>query len=135
MKVLHRGFSLIEALVSLLVLSVGVLGLCRLQVALWSSSSALHATALASLLAGGQLERWLTPELHGIDPTANETAQFMCAGRRFKSALSVSQSEDLTTTAIHIEWTDPAGTQSLALATATDNQSTAADSRWLLPPR
>ena len=47
MKVPHRGFSLIEALVSLLVLSVGVLGLCRLQVALWSSSSALHATALA----------------------------------------------------------------------------------------
>ena len=47
MKTKLRGFSLIEAMIASLVLSVGLLGLARLQAQLWSSAAQLHATTAA----------------------------------------------------------------------------------------
>ena len=51
-----QGFSLIEALITLLVLSVGMLGLGQLQARLWAGAGDLHALAGAYLLGENLLE-------------------------------------------------------------------------------
>jgi type IV pilus modification protein PilV len=135
MKAVNGGFSLIEALVSLLILSIGVLGVCRLQATLWSSSVALHAAAMAGLLARDQLEKAVTAELTGVRHNQGGVARFVYAGSSFTSATSISHTEAITAAEVRVQWSDHTGSHSMALATATRGQPTAADSRWLLPRR
>lgn len=135
MKAGHGGFSLIESLVSLLILSIGVLGLCRLQAALWSNSNALHAAAMAGLLARDQLEKTVTSELTDIGHNRDEVAEFVYAGNPFSTAASITRTDAVSVAEVRVQWTDHTGTHSMTLATATSSRPTAADSRWLLPPR
>jgi type IV pilus modification protein PilV len=135
MKQAQAGFSLIEALVSVLVLSIGVLGLCRLQAQLWSSSSALHAAAAAKLLASSYLEKTVTSQLTGIDLNQESASELVYAGTLLSTALSVANTAEITTAEIRVQWSNQTGTHSIQLSTATDRQPAAADTRWLLPAR
>jgi len=135
MKAVSGGFSLIEALVSLLILSIGVLGVCRLQAALWSNSDALHAAAMAGLLARDQLEKAVTSELTGVRHNQSGVAAFVYAGNTFTTATSITHTEKISAAEVRVQWTDHTGTHSIARATATSSQPTAADSLYLLPQR
>ena len=59
-----------EALISLLVLSVGPLGLGQLQAALWKSAGQLYAESEAHLLSASYLERGLSAA--ATEPGAQE---------------------------------------------------------------
>jgi Tfp pilus assembly protein PilV len=133
MKAASGGFSLIEALVSLLILSIGVLGVCRLQAALWLSSDSLYAAAMAGLLARGQLEKAVTRELTGVRHNQGEVATLVYTGKSFTTTTSITRAEAITGAEVRIQWTDRSGSHSMALATATHAQPTAADSLYLLP--
>ena len=130
-----HGFSLIEALVSLLVLSIGVLGLCRLQAQLWSTSNALHAAAAANLLASSHLEKTVTTLLTGIDLDQDSASELVYAGTLMSTELSVANTAEITTVEIRVQWSNQSGTHSIQLSSATDGHPAAADTRWLLPAR
>ena len=102
-KQAQAGFSLIEALVSVLVVSIGVLGLCRLQAQLWSSSSALHAGAAAKLLANSCLEKTVTSQLTGIDLKQLSTSELVYAGTLLRTAGSVANTAEITEAEIRVQ--------------------------------
>ncbi|MEA2080622.1 MAG: prepilin-type N-terminal cleavage/methylation domain-containing protein [Pseudomonadota bacterium] len=129
----HRGFSLIEAMVSVLVLSIGLLGLCRLQAQLWSSSNALHASAAANLLASSYLEKAVASQLTGIDLNQDSASELVYAGTLLSTALSVANTAEITEAEIRVQWSNQTGAHSIQIGTATDSHPAAADTRWLLP--
>ncbi len=131
-KYLH-GISLIEALVTLLVLSIGLLGLGQLQARLWSSSGKLHATANAWLLGATYLEILTATQIISPDLIANPPVQVLRAGTLFNTTVSLSQDDLLTEAEIRVEWEDPSGSQSIRFKSVTDTVSRASDTRLLLP--
>ncbi len=128
-----RGFSLLEALVTLLVLSVGLLGLGRLQARLWRDSAELRTNADAFLLAGNALETapvdWLVQspaaELPGL------------AGHRYAVTLTQSESpspaDSLLITRLAFSWRQRSATRSLALSASRNTAIQPRDALWLLP--
>jgi Tfp pilus assembly protein PilV len=127
------GFTLVEALVTLLVLSVGLLGLGQLQVRLWLGSSDLHATTQAWLLAHNLMEvsaaEWLaTPSPVQLSPPSAEN---------FSIALSQSRAGapimDVTDTRLTLAWQRPSGARSLVLEMSRAGLAPVRDARWLLP--
>ena len=56
MQQYYRGFSLLESLILLLVLSISMLGLGQLQVRLWVKAGSLHTLDEAYLLAVNLIE-------------------------------------------------------------------------------
>lgn len=127
----QNGFSLMESLIAVVVLSTGLLGLARLQAGLWQSAGQLHAQSEAQVLCVSNLE-------HGLHAApASDTAQ---QPRRsssgsgytvFESRL-LSERQGLLTelhSAVHWQHTD--GLSTLRLMTASYRPD-AGDVRWLL---
>lgn len=87
-KKIQHGFSLIEVMVSLLVLGVGMLGLSGLQVASMKGTNNAHARTVASMLAMGLGERMRANSAgveggfydNDVDCDTNEPS---CRGTRF----------------------------------------------------
>jgi type II secretory pathway pseudopilin PulG len=124
------GFSLIEALVTLLVLSIGLLGLGQLQTRLWRGSGDLHATDDAFLLAHNLLETRPLGWFGQAAPSGN-------GGKAL--AVQITQSglpppfANLTTTRLAVRWQRPSGPKALALTLTWNNRINTRDARWLLP--
>jgi Tfp pilus assembly protein PilV len=133
MKKNLRGISLIEALVTLLVLSIGLLGLGQLQARLWSSSGVLHATSNAYLLGMKYLEILSARQMIAPDLVAVPPSQTLHSGTRFNTAVSLSEDEPLSEAEIRVVWKDRSGSQSVRLESVTGTVSRAFDTRWLLP--
>lgn len=127
------GFGLVEALVTLLVLSIGLLGLGRLQAGLWRSGGDVHAAADALLIAQNLLEitpvDWLPAP--ATDPLP-EPAGGPVVTHISRSQLSPAFPE-LTTTRLDLRWQRPSGEQTLDFITIHNNEIRAPDTRWLLP--
>jgi len=127
------GFSLVEALVTLLVLSIGLLGLGRLQAQLWRGSGNLHAAADASLLADNLLEidpvDWL--------PETGKNALYKQSGEHFSITIKQfpesTPSENLTSTHLELRWWRPSGELSLQRTITRNDNIAPQDARWLLP--
>ncbi|MGD2076266.1 MAG: prepilin-type N-terminal cleavage/methylation domain-containing protein [Gammaproteobacteria bacterium] len=123
------GFSLIEALIAVLVLSVGLLGLGQLQAALWKSAGQLYALSEAYLLSASHLERVLT------DPSQISeqrlSTQSPSGYTLFDSSLRTEARGPFTEISVSCHWEDTRGTQAVGLQTAV-YQSDSADSQWLL---
>jgi len=133
MKKTLRGISLIEALVTLLVLSIGLLGLGQLQARLWSSSGMLHATSNAYLLGTTYLEILTATQIITPDLIANPPLRILSSGTLFNTAVSLSEDEQLTEIEIRIVWEDRNGSQAVNLESVTNTASRAYDTRLLLP--
>lgn len=126
------GFSMIEALVTLLVLSIGLLGLGRLQAGLWRSGGDLHAAQTAFLVAQNRLEserlnsrlQWPARSAPADDPAYRVDVAHTPLP---------APSSALTATRVSLHWRRPAGEQSLELTAVRDRGSHPEDSRWLLP--
>jgi Tfp pilus assembly protein PilV len=128
-----HGISLIEALITLLVLSIGLLGLGQLQARLWSSSAKLHATSNAYLLGTEYLEILSARQMISPDLIADPPLQAQRSGTVFNTAASVSEDEQLTEAEVRVVWEDRSGLQSVSLESVTDTVSRASDTRLLLP--
>ena len=126
------GISLIEAMVTLLVLSIGLLGLGQLQARLWSSSSELHATSNAWLLGTTSLEILTARHIISPDLIASPPLQVTHAGTLFNTAVSLSEHDQLPEAEIRVVWEDRSGSQSIRLESITGTVSRASDTRWLL---
>jgi len=133
MKKNLRGISLIEALITLLVLSIGLLGLGQLQARLWSSSGKLHATSNAYLLGMEYLEILSAKQMIDPDLVADPPLQALRSGTLFNTDVSLRDDEPLIEAEIRVGWEDRGGSQSVRLESATGTVSHAFDTRWLLP--
>jgi prepilin-type N-terminal cleavage/methylation domain-containing protein len=127
----QAGFSLIESLIAVLVLSVGLLGLGQLQAGLWKSAGQLYALSEAYLLSAGYLERALTGQ--SASNPERRLAQSPSGYTAFDSALRAESQGRLTQIRITSRWRDTDGAQALVLLTAVYRDE-GADSRWLLNP-
>ncbi len=133
MKRYAGGISLIEALITLLVLGIGLLGLGQLQARLWSSSGNLHATSTAWLLESTYLEILTATQIIAPDLIAPPPLQILRSGTLFNTAVSISKGEQLTRTEIRVIWEDRHGPQLVGLESVTNTISRAFDTRLLLP--
>ncbi len=131
-KHLH-GISLMEALITLLVLSIGLLGLGQLQARLWSSSANLHATSNAWLLGSTFLEVLTATQVIAPDFVATPPLQSQRSGTLFSTVVSISEGEKLPETEIRVAWEDQSGPQTVSLESVTNTVSHAYDTRLLLP--
>lgn len=126
------GFTLIEALVTLLVLGIGLLGLGQLQAQLWRSSGDLHASQGAFLLAHDLLEsrplEWLPATADGPLPHGKEI-RYTYEITENNPQPSISA---LTTTRLELHWRDASGARALLLTTTRNTGIDPADARWLL---
>jgi len=128
----HRGFTLIEALVSVVVLSIGLLGLGQLQARLWSASGDLHSTDEAYRLASSALEKSAIAQMIAADLIADTTAQITASATQFAVDLSRTEQPQLIEARVLVEWEHQSGSRSLALDSAIYTNSRPSDSRLLL---
>ena len=128
-----RGISLIEALITLLVLSIGLLGLGQLQARLWSSSGKLHATSNGYALGISYLEMLTATQIIAPDLIADLPLRVQRSGTLFNTAVSFSEDGQLTETEIRVVWEDRNGPQAVNLESVTNSASRASDARLLLP--
>jgi prepilin-type N-terminal cleavage/methylation domain-containing protein len=128
----HRGFTLIEAMVTVVVLSIGLLGLVQLQARLWSASGDLHSTDEAYLLASNTLEKSAIAQMITADLIADTRAQLAGSATLFAVNLSLTQQQQLAEARVRVEWEHQSGPRSLALDSAIYTNSRASDSRLLL---
>jgi Tfp pilus assembly protein PilV len=131
MTVRQGGFSLMEALISLLVLSVGLLGLGQLQAELWKSAGQLYAVSEAYLLSANDLERGLSAGATELTVLANRSVRSVSGYTEFDSVMHVAQRGWLTEMDISSHWQDTSGANSVRLRTAAYRPPTS-DSRWVL---
>jgi Tfp pilus assembly protein PilV len=133
MKKNAHGFSLLEALITLLVLNVGLLGLGQLQARLWAGAGDLHTLADAYMLGENLLEisplTWL--------PATTEQNLLAQSQPAIDATLNQPDPDQgnspLVTTAANLHWRRPSGEHSLSLSTSVNTGLAARDTRWLLP--
>src|SRR5215471_12867444 len=70
----HRGFSLVEVMVALLVISIGLLGIAKMQALALSNTSGARVRALASLEAASLAATMQADRNYWGTVTANTTA-------------------------------------------------------------
>jgi len=124
----NAGFSLVEALITLLVLSVGLLGLGQLQARLWTGAGDLHRQENAYLLGENLLETdrltWLTDRPLKTSGISVNTVRYPAGTNR--------DSRKLTTIDLTLQWHQTAGVQSLTLSTTVNSHPEPGYTRCLL---
>jgi len=128
-----RGISLIEALITLLVLSIGLLGLAQLQSRLWSGSGRLHASGNAYLLGSEYLEIMLARQMISPVLAAMPPLQLQRAGTLFSSVTSINRNAQLAAAEIRIEWQNRSGPGAISLESTASIATRFSDTRLLLP--
>jgi len=128
----QSSFSLIEALISLVVLGIGLLGLAQLQARLWSASAELHSSDEAYLLAGNSLEQFAIAQLFAIDLGGDSTTQVTGSTTQFLVNLTLTELEQIAEARVQIEWEHQRGLRSLTLDSAICTSARTADNRLLL---
>ena len=133
MSVRQSGFSLIEALISLLVLSVGLLGLGQLQATLWKSGGQLYAVSEAYLLSASYLERGLSAGAPEPAAQENRMARSGSGYTDFDAAVQLEQQGWVKAMDVASHWQDTSGAHTVRLRSSV-YQPAISDSRWLLSP-
>ncbi|HHJ15922.1 MAG TPA: hypothetical protein ENJ80_04410 [Gammaproteobacteria bacterium] len=128
-----RGFSLIEALLTVLVLSIGLLGLGQLQARLWVASGQLHAQNTAYQLGSNRLEMAAAALLITPDLIPDPPLQVPGIGTLYDTRLLITADGQLSKAQIRITWSVPSGSESVTLATAMERMARTSDTRLLLP--
>jgi prepilin-type N-terminal cleavage/methylation domain-containing protein len=129
----HRGFSLMESLVTLLVFSIAMLGLGQLQARLWVSSGDIHRANQALLIAENVTElleiNTLISQKQSLTPTIPPYRSLP----GFNYEQSVFSAGLTATTEVRVLWQRPSGADSISFRTSFSNSLLAEDADWLLP--
>jgi len=128
------GFSLIEALITLLVLTIGLLGLGQLQARLWTVAGDLHTREDAYLLGENLLEisplTWLPVSAEQNLVKQPETAIVATLDRNNPT----DDRSALISTKVNMSWHRSSGKYVLSLSTTVNTNLSGENTRWLLPP-
>lgn len=128
----QSGFSLTEALITLLVVSIGWLGLGQLQVRLSTATMNRSSAAYAQLLQSVYYEKMVSYELSGIPENFPDTEPVSTPSTTYKVQLSPSVIDTLSDTRIEIEWTDINNTRNEVTSLTLNTHPDPYDTRWLL---
>lgn len=128
----QRGFSLVEALITVLVLSVGLTGIARFQLHAWRSGLDASRRADALRLLSEQLDTLrmnasltAVPASGADEPAADHT--------RFTRRWFYTPADAAFATArASLTWQDGARQQSLSLATLVNRRPRAQDGAWVV---
>lgn len=129
-----RGFTLVEVLIAIVLLSVGLLALGAWQLGLAGHGESMRQRGEALRLAQDRLELWRlqastepAPATNGWDESA------LRSNTRYERAWTATSAPDDTTqdATIDVRWTDRAGPQSLVLRSAV-TPADPAEAGWLL---
>ena len=129
----QKGFSLMEALISLLVFSIGMLGLGQLQARLWVNSGNIHSANQALLIAENITELVELKVLITPGNALRPTLPAYLSPSEFNYEQSVLASGLVTTTAVQVLWQRPSGADSTTLQTSFISGFLARDAAWLSP--
>ena len=130
----HRqtGFSLVEALVSLLVLSIGWLGLGQLQARLSIAGLNQSNRAYARLVQSVYYEKTMSYGLSGVLPNLPDSASLSSSSGIYNIQLSRSATNTVSNTMIRVEWEDTDTPRSEVTSLSLSTYPTPSDTRWLL---
>ena len=129
----QKGFSLMESLISLLVFSIGMLGLGQLQARLWVNSGNIHSANQALLIAENITELIELKALITLGDELAPTLPAYLSPPEFNYEQSVLASGLVTTTAVQVLWQRPSGADSTTLQTSFISGFLARDAAWLSP--
>ena len=121
-----------ESLVTLLVFSVGMLGLGQLQARLWVNSGDIHSANLAFLIAENVTELIEINTLILEPNTEKPSLAAYVSLPGFTYHQSVRALPSTTTTEVQVSWHRPSGTDSATLQTGFSTGLLAVDAAWLL---
>ncbi len=128
----QTGFSLAEALISLLVLSIGWLGLGQLQARLSIASQNQTSAAYARLIQSDLYERTISYEISDISSSIPGMETVFTPSGTFATRLSRFSADGLSTTDIGVEWIDLDTTRSEFISATLSSYPISFDTRWLL---
>ena len=131
-KPAQRGVSLIEALVSLLVISIGLLGLAQLQARLSIASLRLHASSQAYLLGATGIERSLTLWASNTGGLGAASNILDTPATRFETANNLALANRLIYADVRVRWTDASGPGEIRLNTMANSSPGVVDIYLLL---
>ncbi len=130
----HRqtGFSLTEALITLLVLSIGWLGLGQLQARLSIAGLNQSSTAYARLIQSVYYEKTISYALSGVLPSPPDSTSLTSPFGAYRIQLSRSATRTLSDTTIQVEWEDTDTPHSEIISLSLSTYPLPSDTRWLL---
>ncbi len=127
------GFSLMESLICLLVLSIGMLGLGQLQARLWTNAGELQRLEAARLIASNVTE---LVEINGTftkQTASTEVSSLLDPPTGFTYRKSTNPYGTSLKSEIKVSWTGPSGENHLTLESSVYTAFESTDARWLLP--
>ncbi len=127
------GFSLMESLITLLVLSIGLLGLSQLQARLWLNLGELHTAADAGLLGANLAEIIPVAWLAETEKRSAATLLEPIVIAEIDHYQAPPPRDSLAITNVDLHWTAPSGQRSLFLETLRNTHLDPLNTRWLLP--
>ncbi len=130
----HRqtGLSLIEALITLLILSIGWLGLGQLQARLSISALNQSSAAYAQLIQSTYYEKTVSYDLSDIQETPPSSGRLSTPSSAYEIQISRSTVNALRDTVIRIEWEEIGDTRNEVIPLTLSDYSSPSDTRWLL---
>jgi Tfp pilus assembly protein PilV len=127
-----RGFSLIEAMISALVLSIGLLGLGQLQARLHLASQRGAETMYAAVISSEFYEKSATYELSTIKVSTPSDARRLGSSTIYTVTSSSSIDAIASRRRIHIQWLVPEGMAETGTTSLFSLSTIPFDTRWLL---
>lgn len=118
-KISEEGFTLLEVMIALMILSVGILGFMKLQIAS-IQGNAFGIEMTQATITGQEKMEELKNMAYGAMTGGNDTVTR--AGVPFARSWTVTPSGTISTIEVVVGWTDKAGTgRSVTLATLRAN--------------
>lgn len=115
----ERGFTMVEVLVALTIMTIGMLGIVAMQKTSFSASGYTRHATEAAILAEDKLEQLRTVTLVGAtdDSELVDSTGAVVADGIFTRAWTFDTSGTLVTITVTVSWSETDGTHSLTFRT------------------
>jgi len=128
----QTGFSLTEALITLLVLSIGWLGLGQLQIRLSIAALNRSSAAYAQLIQSSYYEKTVSYDIAEIADSLPSSGHLSSPSSAYDIQISRTVDTTLRNTAIRIDWDEIGATRNEVITASLSNYLRMSDARWLL---
>ncbi len=128
----QTGFSLTEALITLLILSIDWLGLGQLQARLSIATLNRDSAAYARLIQSTYYEKTVSYDISDIQDGLPSSARLSTPASTYDTRISRNIASTQRNTGIEIEWEEIDGTRTESVAFTLSRGPQPSDTRWLL---